>query len=292
MALFIKGSAIELEKGLMSLRVSTPLFAIAFAFLMSSAAVAQQKRVHGHASPSLSAATTTTIWHPSGRMTWQWQLTTPVDQTVNVPVYDIDMFDNDASVVSALHLAGRKAICYIDFGTWENWRPDASKFPASVKGAQNGWPGEVWLDIRQLSILEPIMGARLDLCKAKGFDAVEPDNIDGYENGSGFPLGYQDQLTYNKWIATAAHARGLSVGLKNDLDQVPDLISSFDWALDEQCHQYDECDALAPFVTAGKAVFEVEYSGNTTQFCPGMDALDFNSMKKRLSLDSWRQACP
>ncbi len=225
-------------------------------------------------------------------MPWQWQLTTPVDQTVSASVYDIDMFDNDASVVASLHAAGAKAICYIDVGSWENWRSDQALFPASVKGAQNGWPGELWLDIRQLSVLEPIMGARLDLCKAKGFDAVEPDNIDGYENSTGFPLTYQDQITYDSWIASAAHARGLSVGLKNDLDQVPDLVSSFDWALDEQCYQYNECDALQPFVAAGKAVFEVEYSENTADFCPVTDALGLNSMKKRLSLDAWRQPCP
>jgi hypothetical protein len=136
------------------------------------------------------------------------------------------------------------------------------------------------------------MEARLDLCKAKGFDGVEPDNIDGYSNSTGFPLMYQDQIAYNQWIASAAHARGLSVGLKNDLDQVPDLEPSFDWALDEQCFQYQECDALSPFVSAGKAVFEVEYRGSTVNFCPATDALGFNSMKKRLNLGVWKQDCP
>jgi hypothetical protein len=235
---------------------------------------------------------TSAIWHPSGRLRWQWQLTTPVDLTVNASMYDIDMFDNDASVVTALHNAGRKAVCYIDFGTWENWRPDAAKFPPSVKGSSNGWRGEQWLDIRQINTLAPIMEARLDLCKAKGFDGVEPDNIDGYSNSTGFPLTYQDQIAYNQWIAGAAHTRGLSVGLKNDCDQVPHLEVSFDWALDEQCFRYQECDALSPFVSAGKAVFEVEYQGSTATFCPVADALGFNSMKKCLSLDAWRQDCP
>jgi hypothetical protein len=136
------------------------------------------------------------------------------------------------------------------------------------------------------------MEARLDLCKAKGFDGVEPDNIDGYSNSTGFPLTYQDQIAYNQWIAGAAHTRGLSVGLKNDRDQVPDLEASFDWALDEQCFRYQECDALSPFGSAGKAVFEVEYQGSTATFCPVADALGFNSMKKCLSLDAWRQDCP
>jgi hypothetical protein len=225
-------------------------------------------------------------------MIWQWQLTTPVDLTVKAPVYDIDMFDNDASVVATIHSAGAKAICYVDFGTWENWRSDAASFPASVKGKSNGWPGEQWLDIRQLTILSPILGARLDICKAKGFDAVEPDNIDGYSNSTGFPLTYQDQITFNQWIATAAHSRGLSVGLKNDVDQAMDLEPSFDWALDEQCAQYSECPTLSPFVNAGKTVFEVEYKGTTASFCPTTTALGFSSMLKHLSLDAWKQDCP
>jgi hypothetical protein len=206
-------------------------------------------------------------------------------------MYDIDMFDNDSSVVSALHNAGRKAVCYIDFGTWENWRPDAAQFPGSVKGSANGWPGESWLDIRQLSVLSPIMGTRLDLCKAKGFDAVEPDNIDGYSNSTGFPLTYQDQITYNQWIANAAHSRGLSVGLKNDVDQANDLQPYFDWALDEQCFQYKECGTLSVFVGAGKSVFEVEYRGSASNFCPSADAIGLSSMLKHLNLDWWKQDC-
>jgi hypothetical protein len=207
-------------------------------------------------------------------------------------MYDIDMFDNDSSVVTALHNSSRKAVCYIDFGTWENWRPDAAQFPASVLGKSNGWPGEKWLDIRQIAVLGPIMSARLDLCKAKGFDAVEPDNIDGYSNSTGFPLNYQDQLAYNQWIANAAHSHGLSVGLKNDVEQANDLQPYFDWALDEQCFQYNECGTLSTFVSAGKSVFEVEYQGSTSSFCPSASALGLSSMLKHLSLDAWKQDCP
>ena len=102
---------------------------------------------------------------------------------VNAEVFDIDLYDNSASVVSQLHARGKKAICYISAGTWQRWRPDASKFPTTVKVSKvSGWAGEQWLDIRQWNVLGPIMEARLDLCKAKGFDGVEPDNVDGYDN--------------------------------------------------------------------------------------------------------------
>jgi hypothetical protein len=248
--------------------------------------------VSATASASLSMTINQSVWQPPLNTSWQWQLTTPVDQTVNAQMYDIDMFDNDASVVASLHAQGRKVICYISAGTFENWRPDAASFPAVVKGsAVSGWPGENWLDIRRLDILGPIMQARLDLCQTKGFDGVEPDNIDGYTNGTGFPLTAQDQINYNSFLANEAHARGLSVGLKNDVGQVQALLPYFDWALNEQCFQYSECSTLAPFIAAGKAVFEVEYSLSASQFCPQANALNFNAMQKNLNLDAFRIPC-
>ena len=243
--------------------------------------------------PSLSSPTLcNTCWHPALKTSWQWQLSGTVDQSYNVVMYDIDMFDNSASVVKSLHKAGRIVICYIDAGTWENWRPDAGQFPNSVKGKPvSGWLGERWLDIRQLSILESIMTARIQLCQSKGFDGVEFDNVDGYTNNTGFPLSYNEQLAYNTWLANTAHSNRLSVALKNDLDQISDLLPYFDWALDEQCFQYSECSKLMPFINAGKAVMEVEYSLNTTNFCSKANSMNFNSMKKHLNLGSYRVAC-
>ncbi len=232
-----------------------------------------------------------TIWRPALNTSWQWQLTGTLDTSVDVEMYDIDLFDNDASVVASLHAQGRRVVCYISAGSWEDWRPDADQFPGSVKGRSNGWPGERWLDIRRLDILGPIMEARMDLCAQKGFDGVEFDNVDGYSGNTGFPLTYQDQLTYNRWLAGAAHARGLSVGLKNDVEQVVDLLPFFDWALSEECFSYNECNALLPFIQAGKAVFVVEYDLSTSQFCPQANAMNFNAMRKHLDLDAYREPC-
>lgn len=231
-------------------------------------------------------------WVPPPATSWQWQLTGTVDLSVNATLFDVDLFDTSAATVSALHSRGRRAICYLSAGTWEDWRPDANRFPESVLGAVvSGWPDERWLDIRRLDLLAPIMEARLDLCRQKGFDGVEPDNVDAYTNRSGFPLSAQDQLRYNRWFAQAAHARGLSVGLKNDLDQVPQLVESFDWALVEQCFQYNECDRVAPFVAAGKAVFEVEYTLAPAAFCARASKLGFNAMRKNLNLNAYREVC-
>jgi hypothetical protein len=231
-------------------------------------------------------------WVPAANTTWQWQLTTPVDQSVDAQMYDIDLFDNPASVVASLHAAGRKVVCYLDVGTYEPGRPDSSAFPKSVLGKKlPDFPDERWLDIRRLSVLKPIIERRLDLCQQKGFDGVEPDNVDGYANDSGFKLTAGDQLRYNSFVAGAAHDRGLSVGLKNDLDQVGALEPDFDWALNEQCFQYSECDKLQPFVKAGKAVFETEYELDTASFCAQAQAQGLMAMRKHYELDAWRETC-
>ncbi|OEJ27209.1 endo alpha-1,4 polygalactosaminidase [Streptomyces agglomeratus] len=230
-------------------------------------------------------------WQPEPGLAWQWQLSGALDPAVDVPVYDIDGFDHPASAVADLHRRGRKVICYLSTGAWEDFRPDAGEFPASVLGRGNGWKGERWLDIRRTDVLEPLMARRMDLCREKGFDAVEPDNMDGYRNRTGFPLTAAHQLAYNRLIARLAHDRGLAVGLKNDLDQIPELVGDFDFAVNEQCAQYDECPKLTPFVRAGKAVFHVEYELPTSRFCPQARELGLSSMRKKYDLGVWRQPC-
>lgn len=69
-------------------------------------------------------------------------------------------------------------------------------------------------------------------------------------------------------------------------------MTAFDWALNEECFTFGECDLLHPFVVAGKAVFNVEYTLSTDQFCSQARAIGFNSLLKHLSLDAYRVACP
>ena len=230
-------------------------------------------------------------WRPEPGTRWQWQLSGRLDPTVDVPVYDIDGFDHKASAVADLHRRGRKVICYLSTGAWEDFRPDAGKFPASVRGKGNGWEGEYWLDIRRTDILEPLMERRIEMCAEKGFDAVEPDNMDGYRNRTGFPLTAADQLRYNRLVARLAHRHGLAVGLKNDLGQIPELEPDFDFAVNEQCAQYDECEELTPFVKAGKAVFHVEYELPVARFCADSRRLGLSSLLKKYELAAWRRAC-
>ncbi|MFC7979573.1 endo alpha-1,4 polygalactosaminidase [Streptomyces cinereoruber] len=230
-------------------------------------------------------------WQPRPGLAWQWQLNGKVNPSVDVPVYDIDGFENSAADVARLHRDGRKVICYINVGAWEDYRPDRDAFPESVLGGPNGWHGERWLDIRRLDVLRPLMERRFDMCRDKGFDAVEPDLVEGYGNDTGFPLTADDQLRYNRMIADIAHARGLAVGLKNDLAQIPLLVDHFDFAVNEECAQFDECGLLEPFVAAGKAVFHVEYEESPSVFCPESRSLRLSSMLKRPELDVWRRPC-
>ena len=242
--------------------------------------------------PSSARAEVGTVWQPAPGTSWQWQLQGDVKTSYNVDVYNIDGFDNGAAKVGEIHARGSKAICYISAGSWEDWRPDAGDFPDSVKGRSNGWSGEKWLDIRRVDVLQPIMARRMDMCLAKGFDAVEPDNIDGYANRTGFPLTYNDQLAYNRMLAREAHARGLAIALKNDTDQVRDLVGYFDFAVVEECFRYKECSAYSPFVEAGKAVLATEYSTkNMDGKCRRARDLKFSLIFKKLDLQEWVRFC-
>ncbi len=198
-------------------------------------------------------------YQPTAGTTWHWQLQGDLNTSYNVSVYDIDLEDTSEATIAALHAQGKKIICYFSAGSYEDFRDDASAFPAIVLGNPlDGFPDERWLDIRSSDVLA-IMLARMDTAVTKGCDGVEPDNVAGYANDTGFALTAADQLAYNAQIANAAHARNLSVGLKNDLDQIADLIDHFDFAVNEQCHEFSECDALQPFIDANKAVFSAEY---------------------------------
>jgi hypothetical protein len=238
------------------------------------------------------AAAAPARWQPVPNATWQMQFSGRLDLSVDADVYDIDLFDAAAATVADLHDRGRRVICYVNAGAWESWRPDASRYPSSVKGKKlDGWPGERWLDIRKISVLGPILEDRLDLCRAKGFDGVEFDNVDGYSNPTGFALRRSDQLAFNRWLAAEAHERGLAVGLKNTLGLAEALEPAFDFAILEQCFAYRECSLARPFLDAGKAVLDVEYDVARRRFCPRTRDLGIVAMRKHLELDAWRAAC-
>jgi hypothetical protein len=237
----------------------------------------------------------TTWWHPTVGQTWQWQLGSALDFDPLVEVWDIDLGVHK-SVVDKLHSLDAKVICYISVGSYENWRSDAGQFPEEVIGKKyEGWSGEWWLDIRRIDLLAPIMQARLDDGAAKGFDAVEPDNMEVYTNDTGFPLTYDDQLRYALWLADQAHQRGLAIGQKNTPDQTKDLVDVFDFAITEDAFYYGWAEEVLPYIQAGKPVFAAEYTdlpGDFAKFCRQSKELGFSTILKHRDLGAWIQTCP
>ena len=235
-------------------------------------------------------------WRPAPDAGFQLQFTgETIDLGVVAAVYDLDLFETDRAVIDALHARGRRVLCYASVGTREDWRPDAKLFPAGVVGrSYPEWPGETWLDIRRLDELGPILLARLDLARDKGCDGIEPDNLDGYETDSGFALTRADTVRFVRWLADAAHARGLSFGLKNSPDLLADLLPDIDWVLIEDCHVQDWCDAMAPARAAGLAVFQVEYTDTDPDWpeaCAAARQRGFVLILKNRDLDAFRRTC-
>ncbi|MGH9133337.1 MAG: endo alpha-1,4 polygalactosaminidase [Ilumatobacteraceae bacterium] len=238
-------------------------------------------------------------WRPALDSTWQWQLQGDPNVAYDVDVYDIDLFDSSPGLIAELRGRGRRVICYFSAGSVEEWRDDVDRFDdADIGEPLDGWDGERWLDIRSPGVHE-VMLARLDLARDKGCDGVEPDNVQAYDDRTGFALTYEHQVAYNRLIADAAHDRGLAVGLKNGGPQVADLLDAYDFALSEECHEYDECAAFDPFISAGKPVYVVEY--RTTQhdalalaasICPATNRSGMRTLILPVDLDDrFRVSC-
>lgn len=239
-------------------------------------------------------------WYkPAVMDTWQWQLQGTINTSYSVNIYDVDLFDTSMQQITSLHEQNKKVICYFSAGTYEDWRDDANEFTASDLGNPlDEWPGERWIDVRSDNVRD-IMKARLITAKDKACDGVEPDNVDGYTNNPGFSFTAIDQLDYNIWLASEAHKQGLSIGLKNNLDQVSDLVSHYDFAVNEQCFQYKECALLTPFIDAEKPVFNAEYKKIYINDQDARDALCLDANNRKFSTlilplaldDSYRWSC-
>ncbi|WP_439860519.1 endo alpha-1,4 polygalactosaminidase [Pseudomonas sp. MBLB4136] len=200
------------------------------------------------------------------QVSWHMQLDGRL-QKPDRQLYDIDLYDTPAKTIGDLKAVGRIVICYFSAGTWEDWRPDAADYPAAALGAPLAdWPGERWLDIRRADV-RALLSKRLDLAVSKGCHGVDPDNVDGYSNANGLQLTAADQLDFNRWLAREAHQRDLAVGLKNAVELLPQLVDDFDFAINESCYVYKECDGYRLFRQQGKAVLIADYRAYSSNLC-------------------------
>jgi hypothetical protein len=251
---------------------------------------------------------------PAGKVSWDWQIGAGTEANVGLPagvkLLDIDGFDISAGKVASLKSAGVYTVCYINAGSYEPNRPDSASYPQALKvQADPDWPGEFFLDVTDVlkpdSVLAKILRARFKMCKDKGFDALEPDNLQNDENVTGGRITTQQQLDFNGWVADEAHAAGLAVFQKNGPDKVllkdrtgKMMVEKFDGILNEQCQEFSECTALAEYPKRGKLALNVEYKKTLTVDCAASDNLQINSLKKDLPLVGMngsgylRLACP
>jgi hypothetical protein len=233
------------------------------------------------------------VWRPLPGASWQVQLSGTLDTSLDVAIYDVDLETSSASF-EALRAAGRKIICYVSVGTSEPWRDDADSIPASAVGQPlANYPDERWLDSRDATV-RAIMTARLDAAAAKGCDGVDLSSVSPAGADTGFPLTRADAIDYARYLAAAAHARGLGAGLGGAGDIAADVLPDFEWAFAANCLTSGSCAAYAPFVSAGKAVFAVVYgtAADVPSVCPPARQAGLDALIKNRSLDAFRVPCP
>ena len=231
---------------------------------------------------------------------------------VSPDVYDIDLYVDqnltgegnfvvNTAAVDAIHARGRHAICYVSAGDVETFRPDYAQFVSFDQSCGHCligkpfspvFPNEFWANINndqgQRDFMLQMVEARVAKCAAAGFDGVEFDVVDAYAQGTpttGWNISAATQLDYDQRLANLAHQYGMTVALKNDLGQLAALMPYFDYAINEQCFEFEECDNNPPpgypaWVAAGKAVFTVEYKRSPGKFCAAANAAGYNSIKK------------
>jgi endo-alpha-1,4-polygalactosaminidase (GH114 family) len=238
---------------------------------------------------------------------------------VRPDVFDIDLYVDgqvsgnnhtiNTAAVKAIHERGAHAVCYVSAGTAERFRPDYHKYVTFNRRHRHSligkpfsrrFPNEYWLNLKndrgQRDFVLQRVKARTEKCARAGFDGIEYDVVDAYAQGrrvTGWRITAHHQLAFNRALARIAHRKGLSVGLKNDLGQVPRLEPRFDFAINEQCFQYHECannpsPGYRSFARAGKAVLQVEYEIAPSRFCARAARLGASSIKKAsdFSLDA------
>ena len=221
------------------------------------------------------------------------QFTGPLTIPGSANVIEIDADEARKRQVRKIRVGGRVAVCYVSAGSLEDYRADADSFSARLVGRKlDGWPRERWLDVRERKVLRPLLERRTKRCAKKGFDAIEFDNVDGYQNSTGFKIKRRHQIKYNKMLSRLANKAGLSPGLKNAMGLVKPLSKHFDWALNEECVTYAECSAYRHFRKRDKAVFIIEYGDvPRSAVCREARRIGATAQIKRLKLSAWALHC-
>lgn len=221
---------------------------------------------------------------------WQIQLDGRTDLSVAAGVFELDPFQTSAATIARLHASGQMAICHLMVGVAELDRPDAARYPPALLGrAASAVPSGVWLDVRAGDQLSAQLADRLWLCRAKGFDGVDADGVDGYLHDTGFPISQSAQLAFDALVIKLARKAHLAVGMRLLPSQASSLGPGLDFAVTVDCFSRSDCLAMTALSGAGKPVFDVEYAN--TDFCPLAQAYRISAIRKHPGLDAWRETC-
>jgi len=205
-----------------------------------------------------------------------------------VKVVFVDLFDQSTSSIARLKSQGKTVVCYFSGGSSENWRSDYKQFSSSVKGKKlDGWNGENWIDYRSTTVRN-IMKARIALAIQKKCDGIDPDNIDGHLNDSGFNLSAGEQQAYMKFLSTEAHTKNLLIGLKNSAETASKIEPFTDFVVVEECYKYNECSAYKSFAAHSKAIFSVEYTPYKSSLCGNAGLNKISLIFSNLNLTSFK----
>lgn len=234
----------------------------------SASALASSRSEPGRATRAPTSTAGHSAWAPRTGLRWQVQLVGAVVDNLGANVYDLDPYATPTQTVADLRADGSRTMCHLDVGVADAGVPDAPRLGgrllgAPVTDADSSVRGR-WLDIRRWDRIAPVLSDRLELCRAKGFQAVDADFGDGYVHATGFPLTESDQLTFDRRVAALAHRGGLAVGVRTTAAVAAALQPSVDFAVVADCFGAGDCPSLLSYVAAGKAVFDVEAasSGN------------------------------
>lgn len=184
------------------------------------------------------------------------------------PASSVTIVDRDRS---AAPIPGTYSICYVNaFQTqpgeasfWTGSHPDL--LLKNARGAyviDPNWPDEYILDTStaaRRTRIAGIVNSWIDGCAAKGFQAIEPDNLDTWTRSVKL-LTKADNVALATLLATHAHTKGLAIAQKNaaGLGRAGKADVGFDFAIAEECQVYAECGAYTgPY---GNHVIEIEYS--------------------------------
>lgn len=161
-------------------------------------------------------------------------------------------------------------VCYVntfqtqpdEIAWWRANHPELLLRNASGEYVGDPAWGEILLDTRtaaKRTALEGIMAGWFGECAGKGFDAIEPDNLDTWTRSEGL-ITKANNVAMMRLLTAAAHAADLAIAQKN---VSPELGSQgptigFDFSIVESCQVYSECGPV--LTNYGSRVYEIEYT--------------------------------